>query len=79
MRTNPRNKVVAIMWDATREAHGTDSGVVGTNWCSLWITEGWDWSEPIWDKVEAIRWDIALGTDPDIHNMLILALGIDVC
>ena len=62
-----------------KEAHGVASGVVRTNWCSLWITEGWDWSEPIWDKVEAIRWDIALGTDPDIHNMLILALGIDVC
>jgi len=49
----------------TREAHGVELGMVRTDWCSLWSTEGDYWSKPGWDKVEMIRWDLALGMDHD--------------
>ena len=57
--------VLATTWGVTREAHGAGLHGVRTDWCSLWSTEGWDWSEPRWDKVEMIRWDLALGMDHD--------------
>ena len=46
-------------------AHGAWLGMVRTDQCSLWSREGYDWFKTSRDKVEMIRWDLALGMDCD--------------
>ena len=61
-------KVLAIIQDAMKGAHGACLGVIRADWCSLWDTDRYDWHKPGWDKGKMIRCNLALGTDYDIQH-----------
>jgi len=40
-------EVMAMAWDAMREAHGVGLEAVGRDWCNLWSTKREYWSNPV--------------------------------
>ena len=57
--------VLATTWGAMQGAHGARSGVVRTNWGSLWSPKGEYWCQPSRIQHSCKVEDLALGMDCD--------------
>jgi len=57
--------ILAVTWDVTWEAYEADSGMVRTDWHTLWSPGGEYWGQPSRTQCSCKAGDLALGTDCD--------------